>query len=208
MGALEEAWTLFTEDRYAEAEQAFRQLIQDEFWSEAECDQARFGLGYALAFSDQFSEARELYLQLRHKASCQGDGGAEHRALHQLGMVERMAGDWLAAQHCFEEEAQLIQALGAPDLSVAINAYEQGWVALHLNQMERSRLWLGRSLEHARKTADHVAVGCALRGLGDWEQRQGDERQAAKYWMAALQVFEAIGNVQGVSGLQLRLFPP
>ena len=168
-------------------------------------EQAQSGLGYSLAFSEQHAEARHIFEQLCLQATVRSDAEAEHRAVHQIGMVERMAGDWRAAQTCFEQERRLIESLGEPDLAVAVNAYELGLVALHLGEMTSARRWLDLSLERARRTADRTAVGCAWRALGDWHRQRGDSDGAQECWTAARAAFERAGDAKAGREMVRRL---
>lgn len=95
MAGLEECWALIESEDYARAEQGFRALLSGVTGEQAR--QARFGLGYALAHLHRFEEARDLYRSLRQEARQRGAAFEEHRALHQMGMVDRMAGNWKAA---------------------------------------------------------------------------------------------------------------
>lgn len=204
MNGIEQAWTAFTQDDYPLAERLFKAILADVDDGET-MRQAQFGLGYVLAFTGRFDDARTLFTQLRDEAKKRGALNEEHRALHQMGMVARMAGRWLQAQQTFAEEAQLIEQMGQPSLPVAVNAYEQGFVALHLNEFELAFTWLSRSLEQARCTPDLVAIGCAYRGLGDYFEKVGHAEQARQAWQDAMLHFDKAGEEKAVTEVQHRL---
>ncbi|WP_424952256.1 tetratricopeptide repeat protein [Deinococcus sp.] len=184
------AWAAFEREEYVGSERTFRDLLAMPALTISERQQARFGLGYALAFLQQFEEARNLFDPLRPEARAGGDPGAEHRALHQVGMVERLAGNWGAAQDCFERERDLIAHLGNGDLAVAINAYELGLTSLKLGQTEQAKSWPDLSLNRAERTDDLIAVGCAHRAWATGtsgrasRRRRGPagERPAPRFW--------------------------
>ncbi|MHA0035941.1 tetratricopeptide repeat protein [Deinococcus sp. PESE-13] len=90
MTDLSAAWAAFEAQDYALAEQQAQALLAHP----ATASRARFVLGYVYAFTDRFDEARASFQALRQHAQKSGDPTAEHRALHQVGMVERMAGNW------------------------------------------------------------------------------------------------------------------
>lgn len=205
MQQVSDAWNLFIQDRYLDAATAFRKLLEGDHSPEVEREQAEFGLGYALAFLGEFGEARQCFNRLRLQAAARDDLSAEHRALHQVGMVERMAEQWEAAYACFVEERLLIEHLGSPDLEVAVNAYEMGVVTLQQGQTAASRTWFERSLSHARQTTDLVAVGCAHRGLGDWERDQGHPREAVELWEASREAFTQAGEKKASEDVRLRI---
>lgn len=205
METIEAGWAAFSAGDFAGAEELFATLLEDPAQAGEGHDLARFGLGYVWAHTDRFPQARSAYQTLVREAQARGDGGAAHRAQHQLGMVERLAGDWPAAQRCFEVERQMIEALGCPDLSVSVNAYELGIVALHLGESVQAKAWLDLCLMTARRTTDRVAVGCAHRALGDWHDAQGESRAATAHWRAAAAAFAEADDPQAIADLQGRL---
>lgn len=204
MNGIEDAWIAFTQDNYSVSEHLFKGILADA-QDEEVIRQAKFGLGYVLAFTNHFEEARTLFLHLHDDAEKRGALGEQHRALHQVGMVERMAGNWLQAKTIFTEEADLITQLGNLPLPVAVNAYEQGIVALHFNDLERAHQWLKYSLEQARLTDDQVAVGCAYRGLGDYFKRRGEADLASHAWENAIIAFSLVNEKKAVEEVYNRL---
>lgn len=204
--ALNFAWAAFERDEHAQSEQEFRSILTLPTLTAADRQQARFGLGYALAFSQQFEETREIFASLRQEAATWGDLAFEHVALHQVGMVERMAGNWQAAQDCFECERKMIARLGNADLAVSVNAYELGTVAQHLGQQAEAKAWLDLSLTSATRTDDLIAVGCAHRGLGDWCSAQGQTSEALNCWRSAHASFLVAGDEKAASDVERRLY--
>ncbi|MFC4455296.1 tetratricopeptide repeat protein [Deinococcus sonorensis] len=204
MHRIDDAWAAFTRDDYTDAERQFEDILT-EAQDEELMRQAQFGLGYVFAFTHRFSAALSLFAQLYADAERRGALGEQHRALHQVGMVERMAGHWRQAKTTFEQEADLIKRMENPPLPVAVNAYEQGLVALHLNELERAHWWLERSLAHAVRTDDHVAVGCAHRGFGEYFHRIGERRQARHAWEQAVLAFAEANERKAVEDVQERL---
>ena len=111
------AWALMEEGRFKEVEA----LLQGE-----PSPEARFALGYALAFQGRHAEALALYRGLYEETG-------SHRAVHQVGMVLRMAGRLEEALAVFEEEARLLP----PDpLARSTNLYERGYTWLLLGEEE------------------------------------------------------------------------
>lgn len=201
------AWELFVQGEYVRAERAFRLQLAEPDLTAPQQQQARYGLGYVLAFSQHYNEARDIFEMLRREAVAQNDPGAEHRALHQVGMVERMAGNWTSARECFERERQLIASSGNEALAVAVNAYELGLVALQLGQNESSKAWFDLSLTSAQRTEDQVAVGCAYRGLGDWHQKADQPGLAVACWTVARDCFLQAADLRAVTDIDSRLLP-
>ncbi|GAA5502835.1 hypothetical protein Dxin01_02582 [Deinococcus xinjiangensis] len=202
MDKLAQGWAAFESEDFALAEQIFCTMTET---TGEEAQWGRFGLGYVTAFTGRFDEARMLFAALRTEAREVGDRGAEHRALHQVGMVERMAGRWAEAQACFAQERQLIEALGHEPLAVSINAYEVATVALHFGDWALAGQEYKKAFAFAQKTSDLVAVACGWRGLGDWYAATGQFQQAQTSWTAAGELFERTGHQKNVEEIQQRL---
>ena len=199
------AWAAFEREDWTQAEALYCEILSDPILTSLEQQGARFGLGYVLAYAQHFDEARELFVSLREQAAAGDDLAFEHVALHQVGMVERMAGHWEAAQDCFERERELIARLGNAPLAVAVNAYELGTVAQHLGRHGEAKAWLDLSLTCAGRTHDLIAVGCAHRGLGDWHSAQGQTGEALSCWRSAHASFLAAGDDRAASDVERRI---
>jgi tetratricopeptide (TPR) repeat protein len=205
MEPITQAWAYFEREDYLEAEQAFRTLLQSADTLEGQ-QQARYGLGYVLAFANRFDEATDIFNTVRVISLEHHDRVGEHRAVHQLGMVARMAEHWITAKKYFEEEHVLIEALGNEDLAVAINAYEQGMVRLQLpNEWNTSKAWFERSLKHALRSDDLIAIACAHRGMGDWHWAQADVQSATASFTSSRDAFASAKDVKGVTETEQRL---
>lgn len=205
MTTIEAGWAAFTAGDFPQAEAIFDALLANPAHAGEGHHMARFGLGYVWAHTERYGEARTVYETLEEEALAQGDAWAAHRARHQVGMVERLAGNWIAAQACFEAERRMIEALGSPDLPVSVNAYELGVLAMHLGEQDQARAWLDVCLETAARTPDRVAVGCAHRALGDWFLAQEDRPAAHNAWHAALAAFAEADDPQAIAGIRERL---
>ena len=203
--AMTRAWAAFEREDWTQAEALYREILSAPILTSVERQGARFGLGYVLAYAQHFDEARELFVSLREQAAAGDDLAFEHVALHQVGMVERMAGHWEAAQDCFERERELIARLGNAPLAVAVNAYELGTVAQHLGRYGEAKAWLDLSLACAERTDDLIAAGCAHRGLGDRSSAQGQIEEALSCWRSAHASFLAAGDDRAASDVERRI---
>ena len=80
------------------------------------------GLIYAESFLEHFTEARTYASQL---ISCAIDHEEKHIAIHQAGMIERMAGVYDKAMNLFLQEEALIEKISrmmhlpAPQISMS-----------------------------------------------------------------------------------------
>lgn len=205
MTTIAAGWAAFTAGDFPQVEAIFDALLANPAHAGEGHHLARFGLGYVWAYTGRYGEARSVYETLEQEALAQGDAWAAHRARHQVGMVERLAGNWRAARACFEVERRMLEALGSPDLPVSVNAYELGLVAMHLGEQDQAKAWLEVCLETAARTPDRVALGCAHRILGDWHDMEGDATAATVQWRAAGAAFLDAGHLHAVTDLQGRL---
>lgn len=194
---LSDIWAAIDEARYTEAE---RLLGADRELLAARAGQ--MALGYLYAHTRRFDEARGVYANLRQLHA--GDQW-EHIAVHQQGVVERLAGEYPAALALFEQERALIAALGDRPHKQSVNAYELGIVRLAMGQLPEARAELERSLESAGRQDDPEAMGCAERGLGDLSAAEGHHQVARLHYQRARQAFEDAEDAPAVREVEARL---
>ncbi|EYB69443.1 hypothetical protein DEIPH_ctg006orf0008 [Deinococcus phoenicis] len=185
---LGDVWQAIDEARFAEA----RALLEADPALLAS-DPGQMALGYALAHEGQFGGAREVYGRLRNTHAGQP---WEHVPLHQLGMVERLAGDPAAALRLFDEERALIERLPEVDRAFkrAVNGYELGVNRLALGQVAEARATLAAALADAQQADDPLTLGCVHRALGDMAAQTGDPDGARAEYEQAATLFEEAGD--------------
>ena len=179
---LQDVWAAIDGERYADAET----LLNADAALRASAP-GRMALGYIFAFTDRLGEARMVYAGLRNEAREHGNSVAEHVALHQLGVVERMGGNLDTALAVFEEERELLEP--GDEHAAAVNAYELGYVNLLRGSLDEARTWLTASRELAERGDDPIALGCAWRGLGELAARQGKVSEAREAYTRAKTAF-------------------
>lgn len=183
---LARAWALMAVEEEGRFQQAEALLQGDP------SPEARFALGYALAFQGRHEEALALYRALYRESG-------SHRALHQVGMVLRMAGRLKEALAVFEEEARRLP----PDpLARSVNLYERGYTRLLLGEKGGSLAFLRESLAEAEASLDPRAQACAHRGLLEWSLRFGQEEEAQRHKEAAIRLFLKAGDPQGAKEVE------
>ncbi len=183
MKDLAEAWRLIEAGRYREAEAL---LAQDP------SPEARFLLGYALVFQGRYEEALSLYRALYRESG-------SHWALHQVGMVLRMAGRLEEALAVFEEEARL---LPQDPLARSVNLYERGYTRLLLGEKGEALALLRAALAEAEASFDPTAQACAHRGLLEWHLRFGQEEGVRRHKEAAIRCFLKAGDPKGAEEVE------
>ncbi|ADY25994.1 hypothetical protein Deipr_0838 [Deinococcus proteolyticus MRP] len=191
--AVQQAWQRIEAGAYDEAAEL---LAADP------SQEARHALGYAYTFARRFDEARAVYRELWEGA--QGQPGA-HRFLHQLGMVEREAGDHAAALALFEQEQKLIEREGLGALERAVNGYELA-VCLHaLGQEREAHAALAAAFAEAVTADDPTTLGCLWRATGDFAQTEDRAEAARDAYTNARSCFERAEYAAAVQEIDARL---
>lgn len=208
MGDLEEkmasAFELFDKGEYKKAEVLYTACLREVKDKHSEkYNHILHMLGFVKASLNKFSEAREIYSEHRDLARSVGDVEEEAMALHQLGMTERMGKNFEEALHFFQTELQLLEKHGLDsDLKRSANLYEQGYIHLQLRQLEEAKELMKKSLESAEHSGDPIAIGCALRGLGEIYKAQRKKERADKYFSKAIAAFQKAGDLIAVKEVE------
>lgn len=195
---LREVWAAIDEGRNAEA----RALLEADPALLAS-DAGQMALGYALAHDGLFAEAQAVYAGLR--AVHAGQPG-EHIFVHQLGMVERLAGDHHVALELFGQEWELIEALPPQErpFKRAVNGYELGVCRLALGEVEAARAALAAALTEAQEADDPMTLGCVHRALGDFAVQTGDLETARAEYEQAHADFQEAGDERSAAEVRAR----
>lgn len=186
--ALAKAWEMFDTGNYLAAETLYLQCL--DLISSSDTGSLAIvlnGLIYTEAFLKKYDEAQKYGSMLLDQAR---NVDERHIAVHQLGMVARMAGNYEKAIALFSEEEALIHSAFPDDpLRISANLYEQGYVALKLTQYDKAEKSMLMSLDCAIKAKDHVCMGCAYRGMGEIMTAIGQAEKAFDYFENAIAAF-------------------
>ena len=193
MSLIEQAWNAFDAGDFERA----RTLYEQHLHSHPTDEQARFGLGYVYVNLGLFQEAEALYEGLYQEALKAQDPRA-HQAMHQIGMLRRVQGDYAGALTAFEQEKPLIPDDAFPR---AINTYELGMCHLRLGNVEKASVELHTSLFYAQRSTDLIAQACAYRGIGELHLAQDNYTEAQPAFLEAIRCFEAAGEKRGVEDI-------
>ncbi|GEM47617.1 tetratricopeptide repeat protein [Deinococcus cellulosilyticus] len=193
MSLIEQAWNAFDAGDFEQA----RTLYEQHLDAHPTDEQARFGLGYVYVNLGLFEEAEGLYQGLYQEALQSQDPRA-HQAMHQIGMLRRVQGDYAGALTAFEQEKPLIPDDPFPR---AINTYELGMCHLRLGNTEKASVELHTSLFYAQRSMDPIAQACAYRGIGELHLAQDNYTEAQPAFLEAIRCFEAAGEKRGVEDI-------
>ena len=198
---LREAFEAFDHDRLDEAERLYREVLV--LLEERDSDEYRNAL-HMLAFvkshQKDFVEARQIYISLHLDAVRRSDKAAEAIALHQLGMVERLAEEYDAAISLFGKEFALRNKhLPEDHIGFSANLYEQGYIALLTGNLDTAHAKLLQALGYGESAHDQMCVACAFRGLGEVEVAQRNLVNARRYFLLSVDAFRKAGDKFGVT---------
>ncbi|WP_052131655.1 tetratricopeptide repeat protein [Planococcus sp. CAU13] len=204
MKKINEAFDLFEQGEFEKAEAIYLACLEDLADGTSDAYKAiLYGLGYVKSHQGEMEKAKQYFNEVREIAAAEADKKEEAMALHQMGMVERMAGEYEKALRLFTAEAEIWKR-HFPDFHIGFsaNCYERGYIALKQKQHEEASRLLQTSLEYAKAANDPVAEGCAYRGLGEIELVKRRIDQAKVYFQQARSSFEEAGDALGVAEIQ------
>lgn len=196
MKEINEAFELFDQGEYDQAEELYLACLKKLGDRKSDSYKAVLnGLGYVKSHQGEFREARKYINEVLEIAIEQADKMEEAMAFHQLGMVERMAGEYESALRLFTKEAAIWKA-HFPDFTVGFsaNSYERGYIAIKQEQYEEAAELFRSSLDNAKAGNSLVAAGCAHRGMGELELAKKRVEQAGNHFKQALSAFEEAGD--------------
>ncbi|SFE37195.1 Tetratricopeptide repeat-containing protein [Lentibacillus persicus] len=168
--------------------------------------QALHGLAYVKSELNQYTEANELYSELLRRARQESDSQNEAIAYHQLGLVQRMAGNYEAALGFFAEELAIYDTFrSTPHLGFAANLYEQAMVHLGQENLTEAQRLMEEALDNAEKTDDFIVIGSLYRGLGDIYQQIARSDEAKKHYRNAANAYRQANDLKAVEEIERKL---
>ncbi|MFS0688790.1 tetratricopeptide repeat protein [Sporosarcina sp. 179-K 8C2 HS] len=192
---LTRAFELFNIGKLFEAEEIYNECLNIVERTSEEYISVLHGLGFVKAHQKEFNEARNIYLELKQIAQFNRDTQGEHIAIHQLGMVERMAENYTKAQDLFEEELSLLRERKPAFLvGFAANHYELGLIMLKQNMLEKAEKLMMQSLQYSKQSGDPICLGCSLRGLGEIFMASRENEKAMFYFVQSIKAFEEVND--------------
>ena len=161
----------------------------------------QMALGYLYAHTGRYNEAREVFRNLREQH--RGDAW-EHIALHQLGRVERLAGQHEAALGFYSEEIGLIRKLDSQSHELAVNALERSISLRALHRLDEARAALHDCLGYAGQD-DPETLGRAERELGELSLIEGHPEAAKLHLERAIVAFRESEDDFAVREIEARI---
>lgn len=199
---LAKAWQLFDSGAVDAAETVYLDCYRQVNAANHEVyTSVLMGLIYVESFLEKYDEARKYAEILVRIANSDEE---KHVAIHQSGMVERMAGNYSDAKTLFQQEVELIHmAFADNDLLLSANFYEQAYVELKTGSIDLAEEIMRLSLEHAIKAKDSICIGCAYRGMGEIIKVRGDAVHAMQWFYKAIEAFSDAGDLIAVEEVKV-----
>lgn len=199
---MNEAFQAFDAGDFDTAEKCYRALL--ETLAPEDTDKRNsvlHMLGFVYAQQGKYPEARTTYLSLLETAT---ENTTKHIIYHQLGMVERMAGDNYAQAltYLVEESALLTETMFAQR---SANHYEIGHVMLLMSDTDMATQQFLEARDLAQSANDTVCLACAYRGLGDVAMQTSDSDSAKAHYEASKTQFLQAEDRIGADEIDARL---
>lgn len=185
--SLVDAWQAYEAGQYELAATIWKALIEVAPDAETRRSHA-LGYSYVLVAQQKWTEARTLLQQLQAETG-------EPVYFHQLGLLERQAGNSQAAQTAFDAEARLLPA--DDDWSRAANLRERAVTALLTGETRLALAWAEESLLLARKLGDAGLEAQSHRLLGEVAQAEGNLQRARECYADAAVAYAMNGDALG-----------
>lgn len=194
---LSKAWQLFDSGAFSESESVYLDCYRQVNTANHEVyTSVLMGLIYVKSFLKKYDDARK-YAEIL--VSIANSDEEKHMAIHQYGMVERMAENYRNAKTLFQKEAELIHMAFADNaLMLSANFYEQAYVELKTGNIDLAEEIMKLSLELAIKSKDNICIGCAYRGMGEVIKVRGNAVQAMQWFYKAIEAFSDAGDLIAV----------
>jgi tetratricopeptide (TPR) repeat protein len=179
----ENAWKAYDQQDFDLAAKLWKQLIKTAS-NDMERNSFRYDYGYTLVRLKRFEEARIIYQQFYEKTS-------SHIFIHQLGMVEREAGNYVRAAELFKQEQAMLAT--EDNLAIAANLYEQALIESLIGEPNLALDLANHCLVVSMTTEDQIMHGCAYRLLGDLLRLDLPDK-ARLYYHKSRQSFKDAGD--------------
>lgn len=160
---------------------------------QTEKDDLNWAKAYALCDLKRFDEAKNIWLDIYLRTQ-------NHKALHQVGMVEREAGNLTAALEIYQKERELIDT--SDKVAVGANLYELTYCSLLAGLLKDANDYF--SIYESVQSNDLTERGCFYRLKGDL-YKSIDIKVATSSYLKSKEIFDSIGSDYAAKEIEERL---
>lgn len=186
------AWASYEAGRHHKSVALFEEALKSAKVG-MERDRLLSAYCYPLTALKYYSKARRIYTSLFKKYR-------DHKYLHQIGMVEREAGNYRKALEIYKAERRMIDKSAA--LPLAANLYELGKNNELLGRKALAARYAKACIAMSMRCRDFVMKGCAFRLAGD-VQAHVAPRAALLSYAKAGKCFKQARDKAGVRGIRV-----
>lgn len=176
------------------AEKRARELFEVAS-DQGERDQINWARAYALVELRRFEQAKQIWSDIFHRTD-------DHKALHQVGYVQRCAGQIEDALKTYFAERRLIS--DSETLALAANLYELTYCNLLRGNKKEASRFLEEYERLDFENPDLVERGCFYRLKGDL-LKDSNPCEAESAYLKSLNFFKEAQDEVGASELNDRL---
>jgi tetratricopeptide (TPR) repeat protein len=143
---------------------------------------------------------RGFYALLRELCTTTKDDLQDHdeeltaRALHQLGTIAYLQGDYVEARHLYQQSLETFERLGDQS-GKATTLHQLGMIAQDQGNYAEARRLYQRSLEIKGCLGDQSGKAYSLGQLGNVAYQQGDYAEARQLYQQSLEISERLGDL-------------
>jgi len=161
--------------------------------SQDEIDSLNWAMGYALVTLRQYDEAEKIWRDIFERTG-------NHRALHQVGMVYREAGNLQKAFDVYSQEANYV----ADDdwVSKCANLYELSYCNHLMGDSVEAKAYFKKY--EGIKSDDLIERACFFRLKGDLLKSENTE-QSRQAYQISLEYFQSTSDEYGIKEIEQRL---
>ncbi|MGI6579035.1 MAG: tetratricopeptide repeat protein [Saccharofermentanales bacterium] len=196
---IEAAHQLYVEKNFEEALAEFNALGEEKRLSNSSKFQIALNKGIIKMNLNNYDEAQydmESALQIGEKAE---DLYKQARALHQLGILAKLRGNYDYATELFREELRKCSSLMPSYYSdLSYNFYEQGDVKMLAGDFLDAKMYFNHALVFAETEANYHGVGLAAKALARLSITVNHHKEALGYLRKSYENFKLAEDQEGI----------
>ena len=192
---LEQAWDALNNNKPEAAKKICENILSCASNSKVS-DEVLWPLGYAYLELKIFDKARNIWSEMYERTN-------DHRALHQVGMVEREKGNFPKAFEIFKLEESILPKDN--NFAQAINLYELSFCSLKLGELGRASYYFEKYSCLDLNKNDPIERACFHRLEGDLLLVKGQNADCLKAYEKSKNYFQQADDTLGVNELDEKI---
>ena len=196
---IEAARQLFEDKQFEQALAEFDALSEEKKLSKKQRFNIIFYKGRVKMDINNYDEAQYDMEKALKAGEESGDRYEQAQALHQLGILAKLRGDYEKATELLREELRKCSSLMPSYYSdLSYNFFEQGDVKMLAGELTDARMYFQHALVFAETEANYHGVGLAARALGRLNRKVNRRKEALTYLRKSYENFKLAEDQDGV----------